>query len=154
MDDAVAHDDAQAKRTPIVFLKSVDDAIANVVVVGGRVGDLGGEAWPRLPPVGARHDANDPVSARHRQTLDTILFHQLHDRLEISIFGDGQWLRRHDLADLATVLVNEIGCLSAWAKNELQEPAALALGADFAAPNEVAFRDDADEFTGRVDARA
>jgi hypothetical protein len=41
--------------------------------------------------------------------------------------------------------------LSAWAKNELQEPAALALGADFAAPNEVAFRDDADELTGRVD---
>src|ERR1700682_3379868 len=72
MDDAVAHDDAQAKRAPVLFLKSVDDAVANVVVVGGRIGDLAGEARYRLQQVGARHDADDPVSARHWQTLDVV----------------------------------------------------------------------------------
>src|ERR1700688_788497 len=79
-----------------------------------------------------------------------VLFHQLHDLLEISIFVDGKRFRRHDLGDLATMLVNEIGRLLARTKNESQKPATLALSADFAAANEVTLRDNADELAGRV----
>jgi hypothetical protein len=37
MDDAVAHDDVEAERAPVVLLDRGDDAAANVVVVGCRV---------------------------------------------------------------------------------------------------------------------
>src|ERR1700730_17401593 len=51
------------------------------------------------------------------------------------------------------MFVNEIGCLFARSENKFQKSAALALGADFAAANEIALRDDTDEFTGRIDHR-
>ena len=153
MHDAVAHDDAEAERAPVVLLERIDDAVANVVVVGGRIGDVAGEARDRLQQVGARHDADELVAAHHRQPLDVVLFHQLHDLLELGIFGDGERLRRHDLGDLAAVLMNEIGRRLAGAEDEFQELAALALRADFAAANEVALRDDADELACRIDHR-
>ena len=51
------------------------------------------------------------------------------------------------------MLVNEIGCRLARAEDELQPAPALALGADFAAADEVALGDDADELAGCVDHR-
>ena len=62
MDDAVAHDDIEAERAPVVLLDRSDDAAANVVIVGGRVGDFAGEACDRLQQVGARDDADELVS--------------------------------------------------------------------------------------------
>ena len=102
-----------------------------MVVVGGRIGDLAGKARYRLQQVGARHDADDLVAARHRQPLDVVLFHQLHDLFERGIFADGKRLRRHDLGDLATVLVNEIGRRLAGAENESSETGRACAGCRF-----------------------
>src|SRR5258708_39371162 len=151
MDDAVAHDDAQAKRAPVLLLKSVDDSVANVVVVGGRVGNLPGETRYCLQQIGARHDADDFIVADHRQSLDFVPLHQLNDLFERGVFGDGEQLRRHDFGDLAAVFVNEIACLLTGAENESQKSTASALGSDFAAANEVALGDNADQFAGRID---
>ena len=60
---------------------------------------------------------------------------------------------RHDLGDLAAVFVNKVGRRLTRAENEIQEAAALALGTDFAAADEIAFRDDADQFPGGIDHR-
>jgi hypothetical protein len=46
-----------------------------------------------------------------------------------------------------------LGCRLARTENEFQKPAALALGTDFTAAKEIALRDDADQFAGRVDHR-
>src|ERR1700732_3677277 len=91
MDDAVAHDDAEAERTPVVLLKRVDDSVTNVIVVGGWVGNLAGQARYCLQKIGARYDADDLVAARHRKPLDAVLFHQLNDLFERRVFGDGEW---------------------------------------------------------------
>ena len=48
----------------------------------------------------------------------------------------------HDLGDLAAVLMNKVGRRLTRAKKEFHQAAALALGADFAAAHEIAFRDD------------
>src|ERR1700682_4806645 len=153
MDDAFAHDDAEAERTPVILLQCIENAVANVIIVGGRIGDLAGETGYRLQQVGARHDADDLVSAYHRQTLDVVLLHHLHDLLQRRILGNGERLRRHDLGDRATMLVNEIGCSFARAENECQPAGALALRADFTTANEITLRYDTDEFAGRVDHR-
>ena len=63
----------------------------------------------------------------------------------------GYRVARHDLRDLAAVLVNEVGRRLAGSQNEFQETAPPALGADLAAADEIAFRDDADQFSGRID---
>src|SRR6267142_4029482 len=146
----VLRTDAEAERTPVVFRQCVDDAVANMVVVGGRIGDLAGKAGDRLQQVGARYDPDDLLAPRHRQTLDVVLLHQLHDLLERRIFGDGERLLGHDFGDLAAVFVNEIGCRLARAENEFQPSATLALRADLAAADEIPLRDDADEFAGGV----
>jgi hypothetical protein len=70
MDDAVTHDHAEAERTPIVLLKRIDQAVANVVIVGGRVGNLAGQARHCLQRVGARNDADNLFAAHHREPLD------------------------------------------------------------------------------------
>ena len=74
-----------------------------------------------------------------------------HDRFERCILGDGHRICGHDFGDPAAVLVNEVGCRLTRAENEIQQSAALALGADFAAADEIAFRDDADQFSGGID---
>jgi hypothetical protein len=51
------------------------------------------------------------------------------------------------------VLVNEIGCRLARTKNEPEKSTVLALSANLAPPNEIAFRDDADKLSGRIDHR-
>ena len=66
------------------------------------------------------------------------------------ILGDGEWFAGHDLGDLAAVLSNVIGRVGT-AHQKPEPAAALALRADLAATNEIAFRDDADELAGRID---
>src|SRR6266540_2602856 len=51
------------------------------------------------------------------------------------------------------MLMNVIGCGSAGAKQEFEPAATLALRADLAAANEIALRDDPDEFAGGIDHR-
>src|SRR5215218_3500937 len=53
MNDAVADDDVQPERAPIVLLHGIDDAAANVIVVRGRVGSgtsraRSATAWSRF----------------------------------------------------------------------------------------------------------
>ena len=147
MDDAVADDDAEALRTPVVLAERIDGAITDVVIIGSGIRDVAGQTRHRLQQVGARYDADDAVPAHHRQALDVIFFHQRHDFLQRGILGDADRLRRHDLGYLAAVLANKIGCSLARTENEGQEAATFALGAEFAAANEIAFRDNADELS-------
>ena len=51
------------------------------------------------------------------------------------------------------MFVNKVGCRLTGAENEIQQAAALALGTDFAAADEIAFRDDADQFPAGIDYR-
>jgi hypothetical protein len=49
------------------------------------------------------------------------------------------------------MLMNVIGCGSAGTQQEFEPAAALALGADLAAANEIALRHDADELAAGID---
>ena len=84
MDDAVAHDDIEAERAPVVLLECLNDTAANVVVIGRRIGNFAGEACNRLQQVGARHDPDKLVAVHHRQALDVVGFHRSHDFLQAS----------------------------------------------------------------------
>jgi hypothetical protein len=141
INDAVADDDAEATGTPIVLAERIDDAAANVIVIGCRVrNNLTGKACDHLQQIGACYDSDDSAVLDHWRSLELVLFHQRYDRLERGIFGDGYRFVRHDLRDLADVLVNKIGRRSTWAENESQETAAPALGADFAGQGAVSPR--------------
>ena len=65
VDDTVANDYAQAEGAPVVLLDRIDDAIANMVVVGGWIGHLPGKARYGLEQIGASYHANDLVAAEH-----------------------------------------------------------------------------------------
>jgi len=47
MHDAVADDDAEAVRTPVLHAERIDDAATKVIVVGCRIGGLAGKACDR-----------------------------------------------------------------------------------------------------------
>ena len=94
-----------------------------------------------------------PSPPRHRQTLDVVLFHQTHDIFERRIFRDGEWLLRHDLADLAPLLAHEIACSGTGAQQKRQPPAVLSLRTDLRASDEIAFRDDADQLSAGIEHR-
>ena len=51
------------------------------------------------------------------------------------------------------MFVHEVGSRRARAEKEIQQSAALALGTDFATADEIAFRDDADQFPAGIDYR-
>jgi hypothetical protein len=55
--------------------------------------------------------------------------------------------------DPAPVLVNEVGCCSTRAENELQQAAAFALGADFTAADEITLRHNANKLPSSIDDR-
>src|SRR3954447_9442706 len=115
MNVTITHDHAETMRAPVIPLESVDNAIADVIVIGSRIGDLAGEDRNRLQQIGARYDPYDLVAARHRKALDLPPFHQVHDFFQGRVFGNRERLRRHDLGDLAAVLVNVISCRPARA---------------------------------------
>lgn len=48
MDDAIAHHDIDAERTPVLLLEHIEDAAANMIVVSSRIGDFAGNACYRL----------------------------------------------------------------------------------------------------------
>ena len=119
--DAVADDDAEATGTLIALAERIDDAAANVIVIGCGVRNLTGKACDRLQQIGACYDSDDSAVLDHWQSLELVLFHQRYDRLERGIFGDGYRFVRHDLRDLAAVLVNKIGRRLTWAENEFRK---------------------------------
>src|SRR4051794_27904348 len=75
MDDAVAYHDVESERTPVILLQRVGDAAANMIVVGGRIGNFAGEARDRLQEIGARHDADELLAPHDRKPLELVLFH-------------------------------------------------------------------------------
>ena len=52
MNEPIPHDDTQPERAPVVLLEGIDDAVADVVIVGGGIGDLAGKACHSLEQVG------------------------------------------------------------------------------------------------------
>ena len=128
MDDAVADDDVEAERAPVLVFDGLDDAAANVVVICGRIGNFAGEACDRLQQIGARYDADDLVAAHHRQALDVVGLHRVDDLLQRRILGDGEGIAGHHVGDLAAVLLDVIGRGFAGAKQE-SEPAGRACAA-------------------------
>ena len=53
VDDTVAHRDAEAERAPSVLLERIDNAVPNMVVVSGRVGNFARQAGDGLKEIGA-----------------------------------------------------------------------------------------------------
>src|SRR6266702_1163092 len=153
MDDTVAYHDIETERTPIVLLQRIENATTDVVVVGSRIGNLTGEARDRLQQIRARNESDELFTAQHRQSLDSIFLHQGDDFLERRILGDGQRIPGHDFGYPAAVFLNKIGRRLAGAENESEPSAALALRADFAAAEEITFRDDTDELASLVNHR-
>src|SRR3569833_87774 len=80
----------------------------------------------------------------------------LHQRQELSegcVLRDRQGGRAHDLRNLASVLVNEIGGGLSRPKDKSQPASTLAPGADFSPADEVSFGNHADELARGVDYR-
>ena len=59
VDDAVANDNVEAERAPIVVLDRGNDAAANVVVVGRWIRNVSGEARNGLQQIGACDDPGE-----------------------------------------------------------------------------------------------
>src|SRR5581483_611874 len=145
VNDTVLDNDGEAERAPVVLLHRSDNALADVIVVSRRIGDVTGEAGDSLQQVGPRHDADDLAVANDRQPLDVVLFHQVHDLGQRRVLRDGHRVPGHDLGHLAAMLMDKIRSRLARSQDEPQPAAAFALGADFAAADEITFGDDTDE---------
>ena len=92
------------------FSQSIDDAAANMIVVGSRIGDFASKACDRLQQICARYDPHERVAPHDRQALDAIFFHRDHDFLQRRILGDRNRIPGHHFGNLAAVFVNEVGC--------------------------------------------
>jgi hypothetical protein len=64
MDDPTSDDDVEAERTPFLLHHRAEDAIADVVVIGSRIGHVPARSSDGLKHIGARNDADDLLAAR------------------------------------------------------------------------------------------
>src|SRR5262249_29118388 len=130
---------------PVGRIDCADDAVADVVVVGGRIGDFVRHAGDGMQKIGAGDDPDELPTADYRKPLDAVLFHQAHQFLKLGLFVDGDRILRHHVLDLSAAFANKVRRGAPGPQQELQPLRPLAAGADFTATKEVAFRDDADE---------
>src|SRR6185312_112202 len=151
VNDAVANDNVEAERAPIVVLDRGNDAAANVVVVGGWIRDVSGEARNGLQQIGARDDPGEFAVLHDRQALDAVGLHRIDDLFQRRVFGNADRIAGHDVRNLAAMLMNVIGRGRAGAQQESEPASALALRTDFATADEIALRDDPYQSAGRID---
>src|ERR1700692_4558136 len=98
--------------------------------------------------IGPGNDADKLITAQNGEALDIVLLEQ-HDALfERCILCDRNWVRCHDLSDLATPFAHEFGRNLTRTRQKPQPPAPLAFRPDCGAANKVTFRYDADQSTG------
>ena len=90
-------------------------------------------------------DSLQGVAVHHGKPLDALLLHQSDEIFKRGFFVHRNRILSHDVLDLASAFVDEIRSRSAGADEELQPSRPLASSADFAAAEEIAFRDDADQ---------
>jgi hypothetical protein len=120
-----------------------------MVIVGRWIGDFARQACDRVHQVGTRHKADKLLATHYRQALHAIGLHRIDDLLEGCVFGDGNRIAGHDIADPAAVLVNVID--GGVAEQNLEPAAALALGGDLGPADEVTLRDDPNELAGAIE---
>jgi hypothetical protein len=151
--DPIADNDIEAERTPILLHHRMEDAVADVVVIGRRIGHMPAKGSDGLKHIGARDDADDRFAAHHRQALHAFRLHQVDDVGQWHILRHGEWFRRHDLRYLAAMLGDKIPGRGAWPKDGAEPATSPALSADLTSAEEVALGNDADELAGRIDDR-
>jgi hypothetical protein len=128
--DSVANRDVEPARAPGSLPDRRDDFAANMVVIRGWARNIAGEVGEHGKKIRARHNSDKTVSPHNGKAFDVIGLHDLCDPIERRILGDGDGIRRHDLADLSAMLFHEFGRGFVCADQESQPPAALSLGSD------------------------
>jgi hypothetical protein len=103
--------------------------------------------------IGAADDADDLRAAHHRQALDALVLHEMHDLFERRVFGDGDRLPGHHFADLAPMGLDIFLGETARPDQEFQPARPLARGAGLGAAQEIPFRHHADQGARGIDHR-
>ena len=85
-------------------------ALANMVVVGGRVWNIAGESGDGLKKIGPGHDADKLISAHDGQALHVVLLDNPDNIFERGIFCNGDRIRCHDLLHLAAPFTHIFRC--------------------------------------------
>ena len=80
-------------------------------------------------------------------------FHHFDDLFQRVVFADGPRMRCHDLRDFTARCLHVFLSELARTEDEFEPLRTLALGADFAAAQKIAFRDDTDQFALGIDHR-
>jgi hypothetical protein len=121
-----------------------------VIVVCGRVGHVAAEVGDSAQKIGAGDDADDAIAVDDGQALDVALLHQPDDLVQRRVFARRIRIGGHDLADLTALFMDEFAGGLAGSEQNLEPARAPSLGADFGAPQEIAFGHDADQLAGRI----
>ena len=66
MNDAFSDDDVATTGTPIVLAECIDNAVANVIVIGCGVRNLTRKACDRPQQIGTRYNADQIFAPHHR----------------------------------------------------------------------------------------
>ena len=103
--------------------------------------------------IGAADNADHPPGPDDGKPLDVPAFHHFNDVFQRVVFADGPGIGRHDLHDFPARRVHVFLGQFARAEDEFEPFRALSLGADFAAPQKISFRHDADQLAFCIDHR-
>ena len=106
-----------------------------------------------MQQVGAADDSDELLVTHHGKPFDPVLFHQLHDLFERRVFGDGVWLRCHDIRDLAGMRVDIFVRQAAGSDQKIEPVRPTPLRRRLGSAQEIAFRDDAEELSIGIDDR-
>src|SRR5262245_57954725 len=98
-----------------------------------------------MQEIGPADDADELAVLYNRQPLDAMTLHQAHDLLERRLGRDGLGLGSHDLGDLLPGRLHVFGGQAAGTEQEFEPARPLALSAELAAAQEIAFGHHPDE---------
>jgi hypothetical protein len=106
-----------------------------------------------MQQVCAANDSDELLVAHDGKTLDSVLFHQLHDVFERRVFGDDVWLRCHDIRDLAGMRVDIFVRQAARPHKKVEPTRPMPLRRDLGSAQEIALCYDAEELSIGIDDR-
>src|ERR1019366_8262186 len=106
--DTVTHDDVEPAGSPGTLLDGCYDRAANMVVICRRARSAAGKVGDSQKKIRPGDNSGKSVPAYNRKVFDVIGLHDLHDLLQRRILCYSQRIGRHDLADLAAVLMREV----------------------------------------------